>query len=756
MSEIAEQRVDWLLCLMIAVAVFILLAPWLLDESLAIISPTELGTDFITKQWPNAVYIAQAWQQWGQVPLWRTTAMGGVPIAGNPSMLLAYPLYWLVFLFPVSWAFTLYFALHLVWAGWGVYGLARRVLRLSPGGALLTALMFALSAKMAAHLGGGHIDIVAAVAWQPWLWLAVDRLARRPGWLPVVGAAVAAAAQALTHLPTLWLGALVIGCWGLYVRLADRATGALRRWLITGFAGLGAITLAAGLSAVQIWPLLELLPFSSRGAMTLSEAGQYALPVPLLVGLAIPTSLAFPEWVIYAGVVTLMLSPASWLARGRAREWGFLVALVILGLIFSLGCATPLFPLIFRLVPGMNWLRVPSRMMFLVQLAWALLAGMGWDALGRAGLRQKSALAGWWIVLILLLAIGAVWGYHFPSALAVPVGSVVVATMAMAVLMWRSRARELYVSAALAALVVIEALALAPQFIARERMSALATSAPAVDFLTSQSGRFRVYSPHGLISLAQAVTNSIETVDGNDPFQFNHYVYWANAASGCDLEAYAVAVPACISNEVDPHAYLRAQPDGELLGIGNTRYVVADHFLSQWPSLIWQSGTMRVYENPAVLPRAFVVPSVVVESNDAAALTLLQTHNPKEIATVSRVPEGILPSGGLYCAGRVIRRTPNYVTAQADGPGWLLFGEVWSPGWRALVDGVPATVYRTDVTFCGLPIPDGSHTVTLMYAPSGWVWGRWVSLGAVVITTAITAVALWKQRRNAATATARK
>lgn len=738
--------------------VIVLLAPWLLDKDLAILSPTELGTDFVTKQWPNAAYIVQARQQWGEIPLWRTTALGGVPIPGNPSMLLAYPPYWLIFLFPIGWAFTFYFALHLVWAGWGIYGLARRALRLSPGAALLAALSFALSAKVVAHLGGGHIDAIAALAWLPWLWWAVDGLARRPRWLSTMGAAVAVAVQAVTHLPTLWLSALVTGCWGLYVRLADRAPGTSRRWLQSGLAGVGALAIALGLSAAQLWPMLELLPFSTRSALTLSEAGRYALPVPLLVGLVLPTALAFPEWVTYIGVVALALAPASWLARNSSRGWRFFVALVILGTVFSLGCATPLYPALFRVLPGMNWVRVPSRMMFLVQLAWALLAGMGWDAVRQANLRRIPALVGWWTVLALLSAVGALWSHWFPGILAVPISSVIVAIITLTVLVGQSRVRvaQPYTLVALAALVVFETVALAPQFIARGRISAFAVPTRAVNFLASQPGLFRVYSPRGLVSLAQAVTYGLETADGNDPFQFDHYVRWMNAASGCDLETYAVSVPACAGNEVDPAAYLRAQPDRVLLGVGNVRYVVTNHVLDQWLPLVWQSDSVRVYENPAALPRAFVAPAIAVETDDAAALTMLRSHNPTEMATVTHAPGYALLSGTSFHAAQVLNRQPNHIEVQANGPGWLVLSEVWAPSWRASVDGVQTEVYRTDVAFCGLPLSEGSHTVTLTYAPIGWAWGRWVSLSVMVITAMVTVAVLWDRHRSISTGAARK
>lgn len=57
--------------LLITLAPLVLLGPWLVDPHLAIVSPTDLGTDFWSKQWPNATYIVQAWRQWGEVPLWR-------------------------------------------------------------------------------------------------------------------------------------------------------------------------------------------------------------------------------------------------------------------------------------------------------------------------------------------------------------------------------------------------------------------------------------------------------------------------------------------------------------------------------------------------------------------------------------------------------------------------------------------------------------------------------------------------------------
>ncbi len=746
-----RQRKGLVLYLVIAGAVLLLLAPWLIDGDVAIVSPSQLGTDFLNKQWPNAAYIVQSWQRWREVPLWRAVAMGGVPIIGNPSMLLAYPPYWLIFLFPVSWAFTLYFVLHLVWAGWGACRLARRVIKLSPGGALLAALVFALSAKMIAHIGGGHLDVVAALSWLPWLWWAVSDLARRPSVFSATGAALAATGQALTHLPTLWLSVLLAGCWWLYVRLADRGPNVLRRWLASVMAGGGAVALAVGLSAVQLGPMLELLPFSTRASLTLSEACRGSLPVPLLIGLVFPTALAFPEWVVYAGVVALALAPASWAARRAVAGWGFLAALVFLGTVFSLGCATPLFRLLYRALPGLSWLRVPARMMFLVQLGWALLAGIGWDAVRLAKVRNSAKLIAWWVVLGVIVAIGFAWTNWSPGLIAVPLGGLVVALLTACVLVGSFRARAIKACGlpVLAALVLLEAIALSPQLLARERISALTSATSVVRFLAAQSGTFRVYSPSGLVSLVQGVAHGIETVDGSDPFQFDHYVRWANAAAGCDLQGYSIRVPTCTGQELEPAAGVQALPDGALLGIGNVRYLATDCDLSRWPAPIWRSDSVCVYENASALPRAFVVPTVIEAPGDAQALSILRSRGPSEVATIAQSPEYVLPSGAAYHPADVVSKTSNHVEVRADGPGWLVLSEVWSPGWRASVDGVEARVYRTDVAFCGLPLVDGAHSVRLEYLPSGWVWGRWVTLGAVTMVVIVAAVGLWRRRGTA-------
>jgi hypothetical protein len=574
-------------------------------------------------------------------------------------------------------------------------------------------------------------------------------LARRPAWPPLAGAAMALAAQTLTHLPTAWLSLLITGCWALYVRLSDRSTGRIGRWGGFGLAVVGAFVLALALSIVQLWPMLEILPFSTRGAMSLSEAHQYALPTPLLLGMVLPMSLAFPEWVTYVGVVTLAIAPASLFARHSTQGLGFFITLILLGTLLSLELARPLYSILFRVLPGMQWLRFPTRIFFVIQLAWAFMAGIGWESLRKMQWQRRFPLIGWWSGLALLVTIGAGWTHWFPNILAVPAATVVAALVTLVVLTLVLRTGRFWAEAAavLAALIILESLSLTSLFMDRGYTSTFSEPTSQVIFLKEQQGPFRSYSTSASISLAQAVEHGLETVDGRDPFQLDYYRRWMNTASGCNLPGYAVSVPACASAEINPEAYLRALPDATLLGIGNVRYVVATHSLDEWSGPVWQSGSVRVYENGEVLPPVFVVPNVVIEPDDAAALAFLRESQPKKVAVVTNLSEARVTGSIKQSEAQLISRRPNQSEIQAEGPGWLVVSDVWAPGWRAMVDGMPAQVYRTNVAFCGIALGSGAHTITLTYAPIGWIWGRWISLAAAAIVVMITTI-WYRQRRR--------
>ena len=60
------------------------------------------------------------------------------------------------------------------------------------------------------------------------------------------------------------------------------------------------------------------------------------------------------------------------------------------------------------------------------------------------------------------------------------------------------------------------------------------------------------------------------------------------------------------------------------------------------------------------------------------------------------------------------------LAATAERAGYLVLSEVWYPGWRATINGAPASVLRANYTLRALPVPAGDIEVRLWYAPESW------------------------------------
>jgi uncharacterized membrane protein YfhO len=67
-------------------------------------------------------------------------------------------------------------------------------------------------------------------------------------------------------------------------------------------------------------------------------------------------------------------------------------------------------------------------------------------------------------------------------------------------------------------------------------------------------------------------------------------------------------------------------------------------------------------------------------------------------------------------------------------PGLLVLGDVYYPGWQALVDGRETTIYRANYVMQAVFVPAGEHLAEFYYRP------RSLKIGAVVSAIALVGV----------------
>ena len=627
--------------------------------------------------------------------------------------------------------------------------------------------------------------MVGAVSWLPWIVLGATLLlqgkCRVSGrnvvdspdghltiqsfntttLLPGCLIAVVLAMQIVTHtLLVMYAVYLLAGMviW-YFVLICPNRRGALKRlWL-----PLLIIPLLAGLlGAAQLLPLWELTQFSNR-ALSPTEAAEYALtPVQLLVGLLLPSAQGGHEYVIYPGLVTLLLAPFG-LSRRNRWTW-FYAVLVIFAILFALGPATPLHGLFYRFAPGFAWVRTPARMFFVAALGLAVLVGFGvdrlrqahWSASGQRWLMRLAVTIGGLALLIglgLALRFGQLNRATLALALVTPVG--------LGLLGLRAR-RILSAQATLIGLGLLLYLDLASFDLSMLRFlpldEALAPGRAAAEYLKGERSKggevLRVYSPSYSLPIQTAAAANLQLADGVEPVHLAVYDQFMARAGGYNDAGFSVTIPN-FGDKPLASALRETKPNLKLLGLLNVTYL-ASAFPMNWPGLTPETeikGTY-IYRNEYALPRAWVAHQTVLAERDwlaqleslpdlAETVVIDPTTAGGQLSAASHSPPSsqLRPGTAVvithYSANRIEMETT--ITT----PGWLVVSEVWYPGWQATVNGAPQPVAKVDGLLRGVYLKEaGVYHITLLYHSWTVVWGGWISsitailmLGYLIIST---------------------
>ncbi|MGQ0603725.1 MAG: hypothetical protein ACT4QE_18755 [Anaerolineales bacterium] len=656
-------------------------------------------SDLMITHLPNAEYWRTALTRYGQWPLWNAQLFGGQPFTGDPLAGIWYPPNLLLLILPLPLGFNVLFVLHLAWAG---YGMSRflRVLGLPFGPALFGGLVFAGTPKLIAHVGAGHVSLVFAVAWTPWLLLLIHSARyheelRGSLWVGAVLGFIFLADPRWAF----FAAALAFSYW-LYrmaeqarMRAASSAKAHRRKHvleeLLDGARGwLGAVVFFTLIAAPLLVPMFEFVARTTRTALTVEEAGAYSLPPYYLLGLLIPNLRGFHEWMTYLGVLPLLLALLT-LRRRFALWWGA----VVIAVLFALGTNFILYPLLYRMLPGLSLLRVPARAWFIVAFGVSVLAAHGLQRLLEDGLPWLQTLR---------------FRKWIPPARAEAMLPLEKRTASeprnISCDLFRFLSRRSAAQATLIGIVALTALDLFRVDVTLVEAKPRPARNAAADWLAARAagGGFRVYSP----SYSLPPDEGLEHVDGVNPLQLAVAAKFIAAASGVPSAGYSVTLPAFASADLAT-ANREAVPDAEMLGLLNVKYVAAEFDVTVPElKLVQTFGNTRVYENAAFRPRAWI------------------------------------ESGGQ---AEVLEWTPNRITLRAEGSGLLVLSETHYPGWQVRVDGRPATIASAQggllrgVSLSGA----GSHLVEFEYQPLSVMAGLALFIFGV---TLLIDPWLWRQR----------
>ncbi|MCA9907751.1 MAG: hypothetical protein KC519_03815 [Anaerolineae bacterium] len=603
-------------------------------------APGGAFSDAAVAHYPAADYLRHSIVDQGTLPLWWELNMAGQPFAANPLNKTAYPLQWLALIFPPTWHLNILIILHM---GIAALGMARwtQALAFRRQAVLISAVAYALSPRIAAHTGAGHLDLLYAMAWFPWLmWAIRDWFASSFSARKLVGLSLIAALILLADV-RLSLFAYAIGIiYGIFEAARDH------RWS-HAFKSIAAIPIWAMLILALIVPLLLWQPYLSRTGLSVAEAGVFSLEPGQLVGLVLPQMHGNVETLTYTGISVLVLAMLALIAQpAKHLEWLVMGGLAI---VYALGSNSVVWRALVEALPILRWFRVPARAWLIIALTTPLLAGYGanWLLTAAGDRRGQPRLIGRTRLLTLIGLVIAVTCGLF-SWVSLPdlaesgrhllmIGGI---TGVIIMLALSGRLTNSRLGVALMLAVAVDLTLVGHSWLEWRGEDEWLTPYTQLAETLRADNADRIYSPAYSLPQQVAAAYDLHLFGGVDPFQLQGIVEAIADGSGVRAQGYSVVQPPLTGIEGDDLRGVNrtAMPDTNVLGRWQVSHVVAPYPIDH-PRLelldiiqgtyVYHNLDYRLEIDPASVPRwaadqkGLPDTATVMEINRATGLTMV-------------------------------------------------------------------------------------------------------------------------------------
>ncbi len=707
-------------------------------------------SDTVSQGYPFFSYTQSRLDQ-GELPLWNPYIFCGVPFYESFSSPVFYPLRGLpMILFGSEVAIRFLFPMHLILAGLFAW-LFLKSISVSRWGSLTGALAYASGAWANTLFYAGHGSKIICWAWMPLLLWAVVKWAGKRDTRYIAIGAIAVGMQGLASHPQMILYSA--GCALILTFFVSKKSTLKSVSLNLG--GLTAILLLGGaLAAIQLYPGYKFSEYTSRGEnLSLEAASSYSLApeetltmfLPGMFGLRHGFNDSMVSGIpVYFGRLGLRLSSEFMgvaffalaligLSCGKNRKARFaLLTIAATGAVVSWGGYTPVFSLLYKIIPIFRKLRAPHMAAFVTTSSLALASGLGFDALfggglNKAGLKKMliilTAVSGLFLVLMaaadpISRALQSSWWTGNGISDTSQFGTIIARRSA---LLSKDFLRVFSVTGLMAAMV----------FLARKgkgsaSLFALALFIVACVELVPFNRSFQVFLP----------STSIESMFPDSP-QLREL-----AGDGRVFPGGNELVPLGIRSVYGYHAAKTSATD-RLMALVRTsspwvlRQTAMTAYASNEGAAGWEDFRPVLAEGiPGYpidpMPRAFVPRSVVAASVDEAFDAIAGGIDPQIrslILGTSMVYEGVLGTA------EIIEDLPEKVTVRCEtsGTGYLILADSWYPEWEVSVDGESAALLRANGWMRAVQVPAGEHLVEFSYSSRNVVTGGMISGAAVLL-----------------------
>jgi hypothetical protein len=752
--------------------------PWL---SGAVTIPWDGKSQF----YPQVQFLANAIAH-GEWPWWSPNVFAGWTQISDPQSLLFSPLHVLLAAFNSAISLRAFDAVTFAYLFLGGLGIILffRDRGWHMGGALVAAMAFALGGAASARLQ--HTGQVISLVYLPIaLWL-LARTLERSSWRAGVAFGALAGLMAIGRdqvalLSLYVLAGFVLAFWLTPIPppfTGEGREGAFAR-LRASIKPLAAAGLSATLvAAIPVVMSMLLAARSNRPEISFaSAAGGSIHPVHLLqfafadlfgamdpkIEYWAPQSLVWDAawgWpglylsqnmgLVYAGALTFAVVASFGLIRrlAWAGEIRYFTIATLLVLLYALGAYTPVFHIMYDVLPAVALYRRPADATFVLVALVAVIAGYlvhRWlTGTVPPATRLQRALEIACPFVLIAGALALAYSVVGVRPVLVPIMTAIVFTAAaIAVLLL---ARRLDARRPVAAVGLIAALMAVD--LAWNNAPHNSTALPGENFIA-----LRPNTTDATVRLLKARIAAAAAPDRRDRIEAIGVGYhWPNLSLAQDFDHVfghnplrlrwfyeathvgdTVALPS--QRRFSPLYPSYRSAFADLLGV---RFIATGVPVEQIDSslqpgdldFIARTADAYVYENPRALPRVMLLTDWRLANFDEVMHDGWPAADPRQTVLLKKAPVGFSrsASAGMRGSARLKRyaNTEVVVEVEAPGGGILVLNDVWHPWWRATVDGVNAEILKANVIFRAVVCPRGRHVVRFTFEPFAGAFGELV------------------------------
>lgn len=709
----------------------------------------------------------------GILPFWNPYIYCGTPFLADPFSAIFYPVNLLYLCLPISRAVNLSVALQTLLSGVFCYCCIRSISRFRAS-AFIGSLVYMFGAVQVCHIFAGHLCVLSTMVWIPLLFLFSENyFCTRSSAYPLLGGVTLALQIFASHMQIVFYSCIGLALfWAFRAVLLARERGRFVESLRLAAVFAAMIGCGIALASIQLFPAVEYLCNSARGAATYEFCSHFSFPPENLITFLMPDMMGdavqlrywgrcyFWEMCAYIGVFPLLAACFGMFA-GRRRDRVFFAGLACVSLILAFGRYTPLLRILYTCVPGFAFFRGNSKFIVLTTFSLATLCALGIDGVlstpGRA-LRSFStivlavssaALIASAVILLFreetvvpwkaILRCSASLDRLFNRPPSPDDAAFVAASRAVAEKSFLNLTGFLFVGAlilffrargvlgafpaglCIAVAVVADLFSFGMRYMVSFPQECGLWPTQVVDRLRRDEERHRVLTVDLLEN--QGMVHCVGNMTGYGPNAVSWYTDFIEESQG--MKPYTAGV----------------LNFSTLFNVLNVKYIMLSRAYQADEDLFplaEKTPFMRVYLNRRFLPRAYLVHDVRLIPNREGIFHAMRSasFDPRRTAILEdeTCP---FPFGGETVLddefARIVSYAPNRVeiTARVSTDAYLVLADTWYPGWKARVDGREETIYRAYRLLRAVYLGPGAHTVEFFYYPLTFKIGMGISIAAV-------------------------